>query len=402
VGPEESSNAHARILIEAGYTQYRSDKGTWSRSPTAMAIFNISILLTLAVPLLIYFMHTFFTSNQIWLSFIFLVPFIGGLAGTHVFATTYLYFDRDLSVGIPNKRVKLYLIPLGIIALNVIAVTVMPIGLLLWFMVFYVHYALFHFGRQNIGVLTFSLMSTRRIIILPEEKLILNTVTLCGMLAALNLFIPGLMLDPTKYPFDLALLRPVIPVLYGIGMLLYPIVVVYAALHYLRHRSRFGGYSTAIYWMCVFWYAPIYLFPAYPMLNLALFTTSHGLQYLVFLGFHAYFVSHRCLAARVTKNEWQRPLALTIAMSLVPMILLTGSVVLAWWIWSHQTTFLEGASFVIDQIIAHDGVFKLGSGLILGLTMAHYWVDQHIWKFKNPERRKWLLQRYPFLAALSV
>jgi hypothetical protein len=37
--------------------------------------------------------------------------------------------------------------------------------------------------------------------------------------------------------------------------------------------------------------------------------------------------------------------------------------------------------------------------LILGLTMAHYWVDQHIWKFKNLERRKWLMQRYPFLAA---
>ncbi len=125
-----------------------------------MAIFNISILLTLAVPLLIYFMHTFFTSNQIWLSFIFLVPFIGGLAGTHVFATTYLYFDRDLSIGVPNQRVKLYLIPIGIIALNIIAVTIMPIWLLLWFMVFYVHYALFHFGRQNIGVLTFSLMST--------------------------------------------------------------------------------------------------------------------------------------------------------------------------------------------------------------------------------------------------
>jgi len=154
--------------------------------------------------------------------------------------------------------------------------------------------------------------------------------------------------------------------------------------------------------MCVFWYAPIYLFPAYPLLSFALFTTSHGLQYLVFLGFHAYFVSHRRLAGSVTKKEWQRPLVLSMTMSLLPMIILTGSVVLAWWIWSHQATFLEGASFVIDQIIADDGVFKFGSGLILGLTMAHYWVDQHIWKFKNPERRKWLLQRYPFLAALSV
>jgi hypothetical protein len=371
-------------------------------APTSTTVFNVLILLSLAVPLLIYFIHTFFTTNNIWLLFIFLVPLIGGLAGTHVFATAYLYFDRDLSVGVPNQRLKLYLVPIALVALNILAVTAMPLGLLMWFMVIYVHYALFHFGRQNIGVLNFSFLSTRRLSVLPEEKLILNAVTLCGMLAALKLFVPGLMLDPNKYHFDLAPLESVIPVLYGLGMLLYVVVVVYGAIHFLGHRSRFGGYRTAVYWMCVFWYAPIYLFPSYPMLNFALFTTSHGLQYLVFLGFHAYSVS--CVRARASSafKEDQRPLALTVAVSLLPAMLLTGSMVVAWWMWSNQGTLLQGASRMIDRIIADDGVFKVGSGLILGLTLAHYWVDQHIWKFNNPERRKWLLQRYPFLAAIQA
>jgi hypothetical protein len=31
-----------------------------------------------------------------------------------------------------------------------------------------------------------------------------------------------------------------------------------------------------------------------------------------------------------------------------------------------------------------------GAAIILGITMAHYWVDQNIWRFTNKERRQWL------------
>jgi hypothetical protein len=209
------------------------------------------------------------------------------------------------------------------------------------------------------------------------------------------------MLDPQKYRFDLSLIEPIMSALYGTGMLLYPAIVAYALHYFITNRHRFGGYGAAIYWMCVFWYAPIYLFPTYPMLNLALYTTAHGLQYLVFLGFHAYYESRRraAISGGTAESAGGQSRVVPVLLSTLPVGILLGAIGLAWWLWTNQGSLFLGAGFLIDQVIANDGVFKVGAGLILGLTMAHYWVDQHIWKFKNPERRKWLMQRYPFLAA---
>lgn len=364
-------------------------------------IFNLLILLTFAIPLTIYFIHTFFSGNQVWQYFAFLLPFIGSLSGTHVFATTYLYFDRELPAGISQGVFKLTIIPLGIVAVNVFAVTALSLQALVWFMVFYAHYAMFHFGRQNVGVLSFSFLSTGQGPLTVMEKRIINAVTVCGMCGALQVFAPGLMLDPSLYPFDLSAIQPAIPILFNVGAGLYVGVIAFAFVYFVRNRRRFSGVRTALYWMCVFWYSGIFAVPEYTLLHLALFTTAHGLQYLVFLGFHAYSSSQfRWQSLRLTKTrEAASSFSRNLAFCGLPALILLGSIAAAWWIWSNQSRLFSGAGFLIDQFIVHDGVLKLGVGFILGLTMAHYWVDQHIWRFKSPERRKWLMQRYPFLAA---
>ena len=364
-------------------------------------VFNALILLTFAIPFTMYFVHTFFSGNQVWQYLIFLVPFIGSLAGAHVFATTYLYFDRELPAGISQSVLKLAIIPLGIVVVNVFAVTALPLQALVWFMVFYAHYAMFHFGRQNVGVLSFSFLSTGQGPLTVTEKRIVNAVTVCGMCGALQVFAPGLMLDPSRYPFDLRIIQPAIPILFNVGAGLYAGVIVFAFVYFVRNRRRFGGVRTALYWMCVFWYSGIFAVPDYPLLHLALFTTAHGLQYLVFLGFHAYSSSQfRWQSLRHTPTrETGRSFCRDLARCGLPALTLLGSITAAWWIWSNQSRLFSSAGSLIDQLIVHDGVLKLGVGFTLGLTMAHYWVDQHIFRFKSPERRKWLMQRYPFLAA---
>lgn len=373
------------------------------REGRAVLVFNVLILLTFVVPFLIYFFHTFFSNTQIWRVFIFLVPVIGGLAGTHSFSTIYLLSDRDFSVGISWPSLKLYVMPLVIVLFNVVAVTVMSLEGLLWFMVLYVHYAMFHFGRQNLGVLAFSLMSSSQKFLVPQEKFLINGVTICGMCAALNLFMPAMMLDATLYPFELTALESVAPMLFSLGRILYGLVMIMALYYFWRNRERFTGYTIPIFWMCVFWYLPLYTFTEYPMLSLALFTTAHGLQYLVFLGFHSYFQSKGRWMGLTQRGQSQSEQRATVSYAMLPVILLpvlflTLSMGAAWWLWTNQATLFSGISGAIETVVAHEGVFKMGMGLILGLTMAHYWVDQHIWKFKTPERRKWLLQRFPFLA----
>ena len=38
-----------------------------------------------------------------------------------------------------------------------------------------------------------------------------------------------------------------------------------------------------------------------------------------------------------------------------------------------------------------------GMGLVFGITLAHFWVDQFLWRMKDNERAAWIKQRYSFL-----
>jgi hypothetical protein len=41
---------------------------------------------------------------------------------------------------------------------------------------------------------------------------------------------------------------------------------------------------------------------------------------------------------------------------------------------------------------------RIAAAAVVAINLAHYWVDMFLWKFQTPERRKWLLAHYVFLA----
>src|SRR5262249_52017692 len=152
----------------------------------------------------------------------------------------------------------LYAAPLAIVAMNLYAFTLMPAEALFWFLTLYGFYALFHFSRQNIGVLSFVCLSSARRPIHATEKLILNGVVLCGMLAAPRLIQAGLLLiDPAKYAAQIDLLKPVIDALYVVGAIGYAAVLIGAVRHYVNHKKAYDRYTAVIFLLCVIWYLPL-------------------------------------------------------------------------------------------------------------------------------------------------
>ncbi len=367
--------------------------GEGARYETARRLFKAGILLAMTVPMFIYVAHTFFTASALWKPWYFLIPFIGGLSGTHVFATTYLYVQPGNFRGVPHKFVLLYAAPLAIIALNIYATTLMPLDYLFWFLTFYGFYVLFHFGRQNLGVLSFASLSSARRPIHKTEKLILNGVVACGMFAAPKLLEVGLLMNATQYAPYLAPLKPVIQAFYFVGGCGYVIVMAAAVYHFFMHRKAYDRYTAAIFWLCVVWYLPLYTVLQYPLLSFALFTTAHGLQYLVFLGMHVYVKSTNGLAAK-SQQRTLVPKALAVA----PIAILLASIYAGHYIWTNSPVLFSSGADVINALAGHEGVARFGAGLVAGITLAHYWVDQFIWRFKSPERRSWLIESYPFLA----
>ncbi len=359
--------------------------------------FKIGILAAMMTPLVLYSLDTMLGQYAFWRPCVFLVATWGLASDSHVFATGYLYLRPRNFEGIRHRWTLLYLMPAAIVGLSFWTITMLPASQLMWFMIAYVHYALFHFARQNIGVLSFVTLTSARRPLHRDEKLILNGVAVCGMLGALKLYAPSLLLNPQNFSFDLSAISRVIEPLYIAGLVGYAVVFALAARHFFAHRQSYDTYSATIFWMCVAWYVPIYVALGHPLLGIASFTTAHGLQYLVLLGFHAYRRSTLRVARRSDSGAF--PGASIGWYALMPCLALVATALAGALLWRHPELPFAGFAQIIQRMAGAGGIAKAGAGLVIGITLAHFWVDQFIWHSRTPARRGWLLENYPFLAS---
>ena len=351
----------------------------------------------MVTPPLLYSLHMLFAQYSFWRPCLLLVALWGLLSDGHVFATGYLYLRPRNFHGIRGRWTLLYWVPAGIVGVNLWAVMMLPSSQLMWFMIVYVHYALFHFARQNIGVLSFVTLASTRRPLHRREKLILNGVAVCGMLGALKLYTPGLLLNPEYFAFDIGAIAMVIEPLYIAGLIGYAVVFGVAVVHFFTHRRSYDAYSATIFWLCVAWYVPIYAALGHPLLSIASFTTAHGLQYLVLLGFHAYRRSKLRVARRSESDAF--PGTLIGWYALMPCLALAAAALAGALLWHYPELPFAGFGQIIQAMAGASGIAKAGAGLVAGVTLAHFWVDQFIWRSRTPERRGWLLENYPFLAS---
>jgi hypothetical protein len=201
----------------------------------------------------------------------------------------------------------------------------------------------------------------------------LNLGTAGGLLVTYRAFAPTLMLSPELWPFDLSFAEPVLSRLWYLGIALYALLVPVVVMRVLRRRARYGPWTVVTYLGCVFFFLPAYLS------NNALFlvtswTVAHGLQYLVMLTFHAGAAGRTERGVRAL-----RPL-LTFGLSLAAGVAL----------WLLADRMSRGADATTAKVLI---------AAIMALTLAHYWIDQFLWRFRTPTRRAWLARSFPFLAS---
>jgi hypothetical protein len=79
-----------------------------------------------------------------------------------------------------------------------------PLGLVAAFMLGFVFYSTWHFGRQNGGIAAFAARVGNARPLEREERAMLNTGVVAGPLVSYRAFAPTLMLSPELWPFDLS------------------------------------------------------------------------------------------------------------------------------------------------------------------------------------------------------
>lgn len=323
----------------------------------------------------------------------------------HVPSTLYLYTDPLIRARTRREPVRLALIPLllwfstaaAFYAASSFATSLHTTALLLMIL-FYLHWQAWHFGMQSYGVHSFVSITARR----PKreawqaklEKKLVMWGTIFGMMAvyvqlgghAWFLNLPHL---------DYALYQRIFGVAFEIGRWGCYAVSLAALIYVLRYRALFTRNSAVIFMISVCFFLPDYLAFMPPsstpgsFVSLLNFTLVHGIQYLVFM------VAH--VTGQVRQRKAEQALGHRKKGTLDPWIMFFLIAVLLGLVINDATKLSAFGSSVLTALAISFSQHTLTLtfiGFSFGLTMAHFWVDQYVWKLSQPEPRAWVGDRF--------
>jgi Na+/H+-dicarboxylate symporter len=231
---------------------------------------------------------------------------------------------------------------------------------------------MWHFGRQNLGIVSFATRIGQHRPMDRFERWTLTAGMLAGVLGGYRIFAPALLLNPHAWPLDLGVIDPLLSQLWYAGIAIYAVLIPVTIAGVISRRHLYTPLTLAVYLGCVFFFLPTYLSTNGLFLIMG-WSVAHGIQYLVVLAFHA--------MGRVGRPSGWTALA---PLGLFGLCLAAGVA-----IW-------QSSLYVQDR--GDETLIKLLVATTVSLTWAHYWIDQFLWRFGTPERRAWLAQSFPFLA----
>ncbi len=314
------------------------------------------------------------------------------LSLAHVPMTFYLLIDKDIRSKCRNDLINSMIIPLGLFVISIYAVINAPLYVTLIFVIFYFHYQAWHFGSQNIGICSLFAISTENRPITLAERRTIKLSTIGGMLGTIATFqSSNFTLDPIVFPFDLAELFMASKILFHIGATLTACSVSYALYLIIKTRLYANPVNCMIYIACVIFFVPIFLFNEVLLIYMT-YTIAHGLQYVLILFFHS-LTKMQNLKVDVSRTTIMRCSLPIVVFLIFCMSLMT--------IWAHRDSYGDGIEALIPWFISYiksgDSAIRISMGIVFGLSLAHFWFDQNLWKFRNPQTANWMKSRYPFL-----
>ncbi len=271
-----------------------------------------------------------------------LMTFLLILSTMHIALTSFFYLDRDYRDHISrHKPFYIYFPAAMIILCGMLTQTLGKEGVV-YLTIFYHAWLLFHYGRQNFGLMSFICLSQNAKPLGTAERVAFHLAPVGAILGA-HAVLPEFKSALGSYA---VLSWRAGLVLYGLAVL----AVVYAGLY----RRRDSALTLVYLLMLVLFWLPTFLFDSYAKAVLG-YAVAHALQYFVFMYFSA---SGSRYGARQS------------------LLLLGTGAVLGWLvIWLTRDHELWGGALM----------FMMGAEL--GLVMWHFIVDAGVWRLSQPWQR---------------
>jgi hypothetical protein len=283
-----------------------------------------------------------------------ILSFLG--ANFHVALTGWFYTDREMRAHFRAKPVRYIVAPCIVVSANVVAFCFFDAAVGPYIVFIFICWLLWHYQKQNVGLLSFIAAGTDRVPLSVWERRTLAVSAISGILGSFSVIQFG----PAKLSYLFAHLHQLGAVLY---VALVPVFFCVAVANnpILRtNRLRF-----LFFLIGTLFFLPTYIFSD-PVSAVGGYTLAHGLQYFVFMSF-------------VSAGEHSRIVSfakLFIIAAIGGLFLNHASDAAAW-----LTVPYSSALF----------------GLFIGIVMTHFLLDAGIWRLREPFQRGYMRRKFDFV-----
>lgn len=275
----------------------------------------------------------------------------------HVAATGWFFTDPQIRGFFRQKPGRYLIAPAAIVVGSSVVFGVVGATTRSYLIVAYLIWQLWHYQKQNFGLLSFVAAGTDRVSLTRWERRTLALAFLPGALGFLHFFEVGL----PQYAQQFASMH-------GYGGFAYVLVAPCFLMAVLSNEAlRRNPLRLAFFTFGTLFFLPTYLFPD-GVSAITGFALAHGLQYLVFM-------------TVVSGRGVHRPL---VSLGVMVAIAFAG-----WWL-------LTGSLAVpgVPEPIKHA---LWGAGL--GVVMAHFVIDAGLWRMRESFQRGYIAKKFDFIFA---
>jgi hypothetical protein len=282
------------------------------------------------------------------------LSFVG--ANFHVALTGWFYTDREMRSHFRSKPVRYLIVPSAIVSINVIAFYFFDSASRLYIIFVFICWLLWHYQKQNVGLLSFIAAGTDRVPLCAWERRTFALSAIAGIVGGFSVIQFG----PTNlstlfaqfHQVGAAIYLVLVPVSFCIAVIRNPIL--------RTNRLRFVFFVIG-----TLFFLPTYIFSD-AVSATAGYTLAHGLQYFVFMS----FVS---AGKKGTMGSFVK----------LCVIAACGGI------------FLDHASEASTWLASpYAGAIY---GLFIGLVMTHFVLDAGIWRLREPFQRSYMRKKFDFV-----
>ena len=283
---------------------------------------------------------------------IYLVAALNLLGGSfHVAATGWFYTDPSMLAHFRARPLRYIAVPCLLVGGSAAAFHFIDPGLGHYLLVLYFCWQLWHYQKQNVGLLSFIAAGTDGVSVSPWERRTLGLAAIAGILGFFSLFNVGLPERAKEFAL-----------LHAIGGSVYLLVPVAFLVAILKNPTlRENRLRLSFFLLGTLFFVPTYIFTD-ELSAIFGYALAHGLQYLVFMGFVGFG----------KKNA---------IVSLVTLLVIASL-----------------GYLVLDWAMRAEGPYGAAlHGAFLGAVMTHFVLDAGIWRLREPFQRGYMREKFQFV-----